>query len=189
METGYADHLQGNVASFHTFNSQNYVTLETPAGTLMRNCIAKDNPSKSDTPSYIEFPFGFFEFSIEGIAPGGSSTATMYLPAGKTLNTYYKYGPTPDNPINHWYEFLHDGQTGANINGNVITLHFVDGMKGDDDLTTNGTISDIGAPGVLVDSGDGGDNDSPVVNGSGGGGGGCFISTVADVYNGWYINN
>ena len=45
----------------------------------------------------------------------------------------------------HWYEFLYDGQTGAVIVGNTITLDFVDGHRGDDDLTANGMIVDEGA--------------------------------------------
>ena len=174
---GIADYLQGNVASFHTYNNQNYITIASPSGTTIRNCKAVNKPSVSNSPQNVDFAHGFFGFSIDGTDPGGASTATMYFPAGETFNTYYKYGPTPDNPINHWYEFLHEGQTGANFNGNVITLHFVDGIRGDDDLTTNGIISDIGAPGVILDSGDGGGNGSQVVGGSGGGGGGCFIST------------
>ena len=35
----------------------------------------------------------------------------------------------------------------AVINGNIITLHFVDAVRGDDDLTANGTIVDAGGPG------------------------------------------
>ena len=48
---------------------------------------------------------------------------------------------TPNDAINHWYEFLYDGETGAKINGNVITLYFVDGKRGDDDLLANGILS------------------------------------------------
>ena len=145
---GIADYLQDNVASFHTYNNQNYVTMESPAGTSMSNCKAEDNPAKSNAPSNVEFSFGFFGFSIENVDFGGASTATLHSPAGQTFNTYYKYGPTPDNPVNHWYEFLFDGQTGAEMDGNIITLHFVDGLRGDDDLTANGTISDTGGPGT-----------------------------------------
>jgi len=174
---GIADYVQGNVASFHTYNDQNYITIVSPSGTSIKNCKAVNIPSVSNSPQDVDFTHGFFGFSIDGVAPGDAITATMYFPARESFNTYFKYGPTPDNPINHWYEFLHDGQTGVNINGNVITLHFVDGMRGDDDLTTNGTISDIGAPGVIIDSGDSG---APVDSGSGGGGGGCFISTTVD---------
>ena len=51
----------------------------------------------------------------------------------------------------HWYEFAYDGTTGAEIAGNLITLHFVDGLRGDDDLNgTNGTVVDIGAPSVAA---------------------------------------
>jgi CSLREA domain-containing protein len=170
---GIADLAQDNVVSFHTYNDQGYITIASPSGTTIRNCKAVSKPSTSNSPQNIDFPHGFFGFTIEGLAPGDASTATMYFPAGEPFNTYYRYGPAPDNPINHWYEFLHDGQTGASINGNVITLHFVDGLRGDDDLTTNATISDIGAPGAIVSD----DSGVPADTGSGGGSGGCFIST------------
>ena len=58
------------------------------------------------------------------------------------------YGPTPDNASPHWYEFKFDGQTGAEFSGNNVALHFVDGARGDADLTENGQISDLGAPGI-----------------------------------------
>ena len=99
---------------------------------------------------------------------------TLYLPAGEAFSTYYKFGPTPNDGTDHWYEFLDDGQTGADIDGDVITLHFVDGLKGDDDLTADGTVIDIGGPGVSftpLHPDDGG--------GGGGGGGGCLITTAA----------
>lgn len=177
---GTADFMQGNVASFHTIDYQNYVTLQSPVGTLIRNCSAEDNPSESNSPIDVDFSFGFFKFSIDNVSSNGGTTASLYIPVGESFNTYYKYGPTPDNPTNHWYEFIYDGQTGALIDGNVITLHFVDGLRGDDDLTINGTISDIGAPGLFIDSGDSSNSGSQVVTSSGGGGGGCFISSATD---------
>ena len=64
------------------------------------------------------------------------------------MSTYYKYGPTPDNPTPHWYEFTYDDETGAEINGNIITLYFVDGLRGDDDIMPNGTIVEPGGPGI-----------------------------------------
>ena len=75
-----------------------------------------------------------------------------------------EYGPTPDNPVNHWYEFGFDGQTGAEINGNLVTLHFVDGQRGDSDLAVNGVIVDPGAPAQNAN-----------ISGSSGGGGGCSV--------------
>jgi len=171
---GTADCLQDNVASFHTYDDLNYVTMESPAGTSIIKCTAEDNPSKANAPSDVEFFYGFFGFSIDGVGIGAAIKVTLHLPVGETISTYYKYGPTPDNTTKHWYKFLYDGQTGAEINGNVITLHFVDGMRGDDDLTANGIIVDVGAPAVNVKSSSGG-----TIVTSGGGGGGCFIATAA----------
>jgi hypothetical protein len=170
---GTADSLQDNVVSFHTYDNQNYVTFESHAGTTISNCNTVGNPSPANTPSNLELAYGFFSFTITGI--GGATTVTLYLPTGDTIDTYYKYGPTPDNTTNHWYEFLYDGQTGAEINGNVIILHFIDGMRGDDDLIANGIIVDDGAPAVFVDS----DGGTTVTSDGGGGGGGCFIATAA----------
>ena len=62
--------------------------------------------------------------------------------------------------------------TGAVINGNIITLHFVDGLRGDDDLTANGTIVEPGGPASTTDDGTGG-------GGGGGSSGGCFIATTS----------
>jgi hypothetical protein len=174
---GTADSLQSNVASFHTHDAQNYVTLEFPAGTTISYLQAVENPSPDNSPSDVDFPYGFFEFSAEGMGVGGSMSAALYFPANSTFDTYYKYGPTPDDSANHWYEFLFDGETGAEIIDNVITLDFVDGMRGDDDLTANGSIIDVGGPGVFVGPGGG---DIPTTGGGGGGGGGsCFIATAA----------
>jgi len=50
----------------------------------------------------------------------------------------------------------------------------VDGKRGDDDLAADGTVIDVGGPGVSVSPGGGGG-----VTSGGGGGGGCFIATAA----------
>ena len=173
---GIADSLQDDVASFHTYDDQSYVTMESPVGTSISNYKAVDNPYTTNSPSSIEFSYGFLEFTITGVGNGGVTTVILNFPVGTTFDTYYKYGPTPSNDIDHWYEFLDDGQTGAEINDNVITLHFVDGKRGDDDLTADGIVIDIGGPAVSLnhDSGDG----SGTSGGGGGGGGGCFIGTA-----------
>ena len=147
---GVADNVQHNVASLHTADGQNYVTLEASGGHQIENMTAVPNPSPADAPEGVTFPYGFFEFQVTGLAAGEAITVTLYLPTGETLTTYWKYGPTPNNPVPHWYEFMYDGQTGAVINGNVIVLHFVDGQRGDDDLTANGVVTDQGGPGFRV---------------------------------------
>jgi hypothetical protein len=104
------------------------------------------------------------------VSNGSAVAITIYFPSGSTFDTYYKYGSTPDESAEHWYEFLYDGQTGADINEELITLYFVDGERGDDDLSADGTIIDVGGPGVYEGGG---------CNHFLGIGCGCFIATAA----------
>ncbi len=143
---GFSDYEQANVASFHTFDGQDYVTLVVPEGVELSQVVVTDNPSPADSPEDAAFPFGFFDFSIDGLDLGEAVTVTLYLHGGETVDYYYKYGYTPDNNELHWYEFMYDGETGAEINGDVITLHFVDGLRGDEDITVNGSIKEPGGP-------------------------------------------
>lgn len=145
---GEADSGQENVTSLPTHDDAEYVTLVSPDGTMLADVDAEENPSPSDSPADQEFPVGFFEFTIYGIEPGGSTVVTLILPDGMTIDTYYKFGPTPENPTPHWYEFSYDSQTqtGAVINGSQIVLHLVDGQRGDHDITVNGVIVEPGSP-------------------------------------------
>ena len=63
-----------------------------------------------------------------------------------------KYGPTLEDGTDHWYEFLYDGATGAEILSDRIVLHFVDGERGDHDLAANGSILDPGGPASELDN-------------------------------------
>jgi len=166
---GMSDSHQGNVASCHTHDRKHYVTMA--CSEPMSGAAAVEKPAAAGSPSAVEFPYGFFEFAIHVLNPGDTTKMIIHLPVDAKPNTYYKYGPTPTEPTDHWYEFMYDDQTltGAEISGNVVTLHFVDGQRGDDDLTANGTIVDQGGPGVTSTS----------TTSSSSGGGGCFIATAA----------
>ena len=159
---GMPDCQEKNVASFHTYGGTNYVTLAAPAGITLQNIEPVGNPSPINTPNGINFPFGFIKFIVADVTPGDAITVELHLPAGTTISNYYKYGPTPLNPMPHWYDFIFDGTTGAIISGNIVTLYLVDGLRGDYDLTVNGVIVEPGAPGlveVLGDLDDDGDVD------------------------------
>jgi VCBS repeat-containing protein len=147
---GIADSQQPNVTSLPNSADASYVTLETPPGTSLAEVEAVANPSPADAPEGITFPVGFLDFSIDDVAAGAVTTMTLYLPAGVTANTYYKYGPTANDTTPHWYEFVFDGTTGAEFDDfhHTIILHFADGERGDDDLTANGIITDPGSPGL-----------------------------------------
>jgi ELWxxDGT repeat protein len=144
---GILDSEQAEVTSLPNSADGSYVTLAAPDGTSLGGVAAISNPSPLDAPA-VSFPIGHIDFTINGVAPGGVATVTIYLHAGATVDTYYKYGPTPDNSTPHWYEFLYDGTTGADIDNvsHTITLYFVDGHRGDNDLTANGQIVDPGSP-------------------------------------------
>jgi len=90
----------------------------------------------------VNFVYGLQIVEIDNIIPAGSPiTVTQILPEDAKVSSYYIFGPTPDDPSKHWYEFMYDGRTGAKINGNIITLHFVDGERGDFDMTANGLVA------------------------------------------------
>jgi hypothetical protein len=87
------------------------------------------------------FPHGLIGFITSGCTPGSTLIFTLTLPvASGPAAAYWKYGPTPDNAAPHWY------QLPVSIQSNVVMFSIVDGGLGDDDLTANGTVVDIGGP-------------------------------------------
>jgi len=143
---GVPDRQQANVTSLPNAVNGRYVTLASPTGTKLVNVQAIPNPSPSTTPADTQFPIGCFSFAVQGVSPGVVVAVSFYLPSGVSINGYQKYGPTSGNPTMHWYAFTFDGTLGARISGNVLTLYFKDGARGDGDLRVNGLISDPGAP-------------------------------------------
>ena len=171
---GTMDSEQLNVVSFHSQDGTYYVTLESGPGTTLAQCRAVAPPNTTGAPSGVTFPYDFFNFNINDVGAGGAATLTLYLPGGTDPTTYWKYGATPADINSHWYEFMYESttQTGAEIDGNIITLHFVDGSLGDDIPVQDGMIIDQGGPGVSVSNSNG-------ANSSGGGGGGVAAALSA----------
>ncbi len=166
------DWQEANVTSMRTHDGKSYVTLEVDLPATLSDC--RTVPPPPGGPAGVLFPYGFFGFTVKNAAAApNETTVKLYLPGATT--TYYKYGPTPTDASDHWYEFLFDDPpgepTGAEINGNIATLRFVDGERGDDVLGDDNMIIDQGGPGAPPGGGA-----TPV--GGGGGGGGCFISNV-----------
>jgi len=172
---GIADALQNNVASFPN-EYGDYVTIETDPAFMLMKVAAEQTPPQDALPTALggtlSFVDGFYRFWITDVPRGGSATATLYLPAGHSASSYFKFGNTPgDTPLftpQHWYSFDYNGVTGAEFAGNRIVLHFVDGGWGDNDLFEDGTIVDPGGPAVLS-----------VAGSSSSGGGGCAVSAVS----------
>lgn len=144
---GTPDSQQENVTSLPSAApGAAYVTLASPGGTTLENVQAVSTPPPG-LPVGAQTPLGLLQFSVSALAPSATTTVILYVPAGTLVNQYWKYGSTG------WYNFAWDGTTGAtfedkNGDGTLdVVLHFVDGLRGDDDGAANGVVVD---PGALV---------------------------------------
>ncbi|MEA5595937.1 choice-of-anchor U domain-containing protein [Rivularia sp. UHCC 0363] len=156
---GKLDFQQANVSSLLKLSgttSDDIITIVSAPNSILRNVkITTENAVSEPEEKDITLPVGVLDFKLEGLTPGSATTVNLLLPQDQNYNTFWKYGKTPESNQDGWYEFLYDGETGAqffdtNDDGKAdqITLHFVDGKRGDADLTANGVIVDPGAPGV-----------------------------------------
>ena len=170
---GICDSEQDNVASISGLRND-YITIEAPAGfplssvDILSSTDVLVGQDLSALGEGVNLAYDFLTFRVDGLANNGDSVdVRVILPEGNNPISYFMLGPTPDNGNVHLYEFLYDAATGtgAEFNGNEILLHFVDGERGDFDLTANGKILDPGAPALFAAS----------VAPSGGGGGGCSL--------------
>jgi uncharacterized repeat protein (TIGR01451 family) len=115
------------------------VVLDPRAGRLEN---VRSVPAPATGPG-TELPYGLFAFDLTGVTPGAVAQVEMVLPAGATPDTYFKQDPG----TGRLSRFDFDGQTGAVISGNRVTLHLRDGGRGDADGLANGVIVDPGGPG------------------------------------------
>jgi hypothetical protein len=143
-----------NMLIFPNSRNGKIVTIESELGTTLQGGpLGKtlEGCPEVFNDQFLTFPVGAYEYFITGLNPGDATTVVIELPPGTVVNSYFKFGKTPDNDQDHCYEFLFDGVTGAQIMNGTIVVHHVDGERGDDDLTPNGVIVDPAAPGFLSD--------------------------------------
>ncbi len=181
-QDGIPDYKQDSVASFPDSYGRGFVTLESGPGTRLEDCRAiRSLPDGREMPDEYDFPHGLFDFTITGLGEGGMTWLTIYLPRNAEPAAYMNYGPTPENPEDHWYSFRYDGITGAEIRKNVITLYFSDADRGDNILTPDQKIVDPGGPVLKTakaaadDSQADSDSDNKAADSASGG---CFIRTL-----------
>ena len=182
---GIADSAQSHVVSLPDIRNT-YITVEANPIQVLRSLafnegidyLAQAEPLSS--LNGLNFVYGFLSFEVADVAIGGNAEIKIILPNGESPKKYFKFGATPDNPVDHLYEFSFDGETGAEFNGNEVLLHFVDGKRGDSDLTANGVITDPGTPALRAENS---------ASGSGGGGG-CSLrpeSTQIGQAGAWWL--
>lgn len=143
---GIPDSTQPHVSSFRNGQNGGYVTLSAAQGIAI--AAVSVSPAPASLPPGVTLPQGVIGFSLQGVLVGGSVSVQIITHAGDTPIGYWKFGPTADNPANHWYSFVFDGSTGGLVlDSRTVQLQLVDGGRGDSDLTANGVIVDPGGPG------------------------------------------
>ena len=140
---GTPDRLQANVISFPSNQKRAYLTAELTNGSFK---LARALPAEG--LAQLKYTIDLIDFKIIGLAAGASTQMKLQLPGYMTASGYGKFGPVPGNTTAAWYDFNYDAATGlgAKVDKNIVTLYLKDGAKGDDDLTANGEIIDIGGP-------------------------------------------
>jgi len=145
---GIADRLQPAVTSLPNAVTGEYVTLVASDGSVLQNVVAENTPP----PPGVLFPVGQFDFTVTA---DPDATVELIYPDGVEPEDYYKFGPEPGNPADHWYAFDPDGTTGAILLPDRIRLEFVDDERGDHDGAVNGSVHDPGGPVVADTDSDG----------------------------------
>lgn len=156
---GVPDRFQSNVVSMLSANGD-YQTLTATNFLSFQNTAIVENPSPADVPNGVSFNHGIVSFNFAPVPGTVQSKIGMILPAGQNLDSFYQYGPTPDNPVPHWYTFMFDQNTGTGaqifnnvtltapngkaVQRNIVQIWYVDGQRGDADLTVNGNITSTG---------------------------------------------
>jgi hypothetical protein len=138
---------QNHVTSLPHPVSGKFVALAAPEGQKL-NSVTIVTPVATP-PRDIDFNLGLLQNELTNApANSGATTFAIFIDGTTGFNSYYKFGPTKDNPTPHYYRFSFDGRTGAEILSDRIVVHLRDGERGDDDLTVNGKIVDPGAPAI-----------------------------------------
>ena len=125
-----------------------YLTLAALPSQSLRSVISTSTPALQPN-SHLSFPHGSWSFGFSPVI-AGTSSISIFVTGDAVAPNYYNFGPTPNNPAPHWYDFSFDGSTGAQILADRVILHFMDGQRGDHDLTTNGVIATEGGMAHLL---------------------------------------
>ncbi len=96
-------------------------------------------------PAGVTLPHGVFAFTTTDCGEGPTLRLTITYPQSLPEGTkYYKYGPTPDNPADHWYVL---SSAVLSPDRTQFTFSITDNDVGDSNPAL-GVITDPGGPGV-----------------------------------------
>ena len=143
---GVLDMRQDHVVSLPMAEQPEFVTIVAGSEALFTAAaVASVAPADSSVPNDVIRSLGEMNFAI---TPASEARhVDVLFEVGQAINTWYQFGPTSENSVPHWYEFLFDGRTGAQLfdvdqDGLVeqVRLHLIDGARGDTNLVADGTI-------------------------------------------------
>lgn len=138
---GTADYLQASVANILAAKTgpANFFTLDGK-GHSIHDAKVLAVPSHL---SELIAPHGMLDFKITGLEIGAHTSVDLFLENPSSITSFGKYDPA----TGAYSDFSFDGQTGAIVNKDRISLYFVDGGRGDADGIANGIIHDPFIPG------------------------------------------
>ncbi|NLF73657.1 MAG: tandem-95 repeat protein, partial [Candidatus Anammoximicrobium sp.] len=135
---GVPDSRQSDVVSLPSRAKGKFVTLDGKGHRLSEVYVSALPDRWAGRQK--EFPFGQFEFVMEDVPVGEVTRIDVLLPEGDVAAGYYKLEPETQRLV----PFVFDGDTGAVVSGNMLTLFLRDGGRGDADGVANGIIVDPG---------------------------------------------
>ena len=137
---GVLDSTQPNVASLPSQYDVNgdgllndYITVESPAGTTLANVKTLPVPADNPPPDGATLPAGLVDYDVQVANPGDNADVKLYLPDGQQSSVYMLQN-------NAWQKF--DDHAKVDDVDNQVTLQLKDGGAGDE----NGTDAVIHDP-------------------------------------------
>ena len=139
---GIADRLQANVVSIPTVGSgttaQKWGTLAVADGLTLSNV---SNSAAAGIPRNAQMPVGQFDFTVNGVAVGGTITIDLYVDSALKTNGYFKKVGTA------WYNIGTSTVVGTKTK---LSFSITDGGIYDADGVANGVIKDPGGAVILT---------------------------------------
>lgn len=130
-----------------TLLSNRTLSFTNEPGTHLRNLGTSSVGLDQDLSKRGGLPFAELNFNVS--APGGKTTLVSTIHGISSLNSFFRLNPTTQE----YEEFLYDGNTGVELldtNGDnfvdTLTIHLVDGGRGDSDGVVNGVVAGFSAP-------------------------------------------
>jgi hypothetical protein len=127
---------ESGICNLRTVPTNLIVAIRTDVGDIHCSTVQALSELPSSARANIQAaPYGFFDFKITGIKPGGSASITIYYPNPLPADTrWYKYDPVTASSSELDVEV--DGAAG------IIRITLTDGGEGDIDGIENGVIVD-----------------------------------------------